>query len=72
MSYFDDNEDWIVYGGRRPSFHDDEPREVECKFCGKGGLHWEETDTGWVLLDGKYAVHNCRSVAGVDEFEDLT
>lgn len=66
MSYFSD------FYEPDPFCDGPEDREVECKFCGKSELHWEETDTGWVLLDGKYAVHNCRSVAGVDEFEDLT
>lgn len=60
--------DWSPYGSRRGH----QPTEVTCKFCGKSGLRWEETDTGWVLIEGKYKIHNCRSAAAsADDFEVL-
>jgi hypothetical protein len=34
-------------------------RTVECKRCGKGGLHWEELDDGFRLYDGHMKKHEC-------------
>jgi len=34
-------------------------KAVECKYCGKGGLHWSDKDGQWVLLEGVYKVHRC-------------
>lgn len=58
MSYFDDNEDRIIYGRRRLG-KPQEPRTVACKRCGKDGLHWQDEDGEWVLMDGRYKVHHC-------------
>jgi hypothetical protein len=33
-------------------------RERECVFCGKRGLHWAMTSTGWRLYNGA-TLHNC-------------
>lgn len=66
MSYFDDNEDDIIY--YRPS----RIRTVECNRCGKGGFSWEETDDGWVLVDQHYEVHRCPKLrAREDDFTAL-
>lgn len=47
MSFFDDNEDFIIYGG-----YEEIPRTVECKRCGKDGLHWEDDNGKWRLFKG--------------------
>ena len=53
-----------------PDDYDEEPHETECKFCGKGGLFWEDDNGKWVLINGKGALHNCRSrPAKADDFE---
>lgn len=47
-------------------------RSVTCKHCGKTGLHWEETDTGWTLVGKNYEVHDCRHPqATLDDFDAL-
>lgn len=39
---------------------DEQPSIVECKRCGKGGLTWEETDDGFILLVARTGeVHRC-------------
>ena len=39
---------------------DERPTYVECKRCGKGGLVWEETDDGFVLVnEHTREVHHC-------------
>lgn len=56
--------------------HDDEELTVECKRCGKSGLHWEEEDGCFVLCAPNGKVHVCdqkrlaKSVA--DLLEDLS
>jgi len=50
--------------------------EVECKFCGKGGLSWEEGCGGWVLLDRKGEIHKCKPEClarkQAEDFDDLS
>lgn len=61
-----------------PCAQDDRPStNVECRNCGKAGLHWEETDTGkWALYNENYERHKCdpkrlaKNVA--NDFEELT
>ena len=62
------NPGWFPLGrGRRY-----QQRLPECKFCGRGGLQWEDDNGKWVLIDGHGKVHNCRNKpASVDEFEEL-
>lgn len=31
----------------------------QCKFCGKDGLRWGQTESGWRLFDGT-AIHTCK------------
>lgn len=38
---------------------DDQPREVRCNRCGKGGLHWEGEEGAWVLCEKGHSVHRC-------------
>lgn len=47
------------------------PQVKMCKYCGKGGLHWMMTKSGWRLADGS-GVHSCRSRSPVDDFDDLS
>lgn len=35
------------------------PREVECKRCGKGGLHWAQNGGDWLLIEGVAKIHRC-------------
>lgn len=59
MTYFDE-------------YERDEPREVECKRCGKAGLHWQDEGGEWVLMEGRYKVHRCdMQKAARDDFEAL-
>lgn len=40
---------------------DDTPSYKECKFCGKGGLIWEELEKDqWKLLEKSGRVHKCK------------
>lgn len=46
---------------------DDQPSPVECKFCGKGGLAWEDTGLKWILYSIKTGeVHSCRKPIKLD------
>ena len=54
MSYFDENEDVIVWG-RHAVRH-------QCKICdrcGLGGLRWRCDDDGWYLADDSGEQHDC-------------
>lgn len=70
MSYFDDNEDFIIYGQARrsPRQHREPPT---CKRCGKTGLTWVHDGDGWVLCEGKFKVHKCDFKSIADDFEVL-
>jgi hypothetical protein len=77
MSYFDDHEDYIIYGPGRLYGRDEpsEPKSVTCKRCGAKGLWWFPEKRGRYLLknpDGSQ--HDCRNdpAAIANEFEDLT
>jgi hypothetical protein len=53
-----------------------EPKTAECKFCGQGGLHWEDCDGRFVLYGSEGEKHVCDQKR-VDKmngnlFEDLT
>ena len=34
---------------------------VECRHCGKGGLHWEDDNGTWKLYTVKYMLHVCKT-----------
>ena len=42
---------------------------VECKRCGKNGLHWEEDDDTWRLFYGRYRLHVCDPRRALRDFE---
>ena len=45
----------------------DTPTPVECKFCHKGGLAWEQDGSKWILYSIKTGeVHNCRKPVKLD------
>lgn len=78
MSYFDDNEDRLIYGRRGP-FHgdtDDDPRDVTCRRCNATGLHWQMVtqpdgrSERPVLFNEKGRRHVCTPSS--DDFEVLT
>jgi hypothetical protein len=55
MSYFDDNEDRIIYGARR------RPRNTwtaTCKRCGMTGLKWRDDGDQWRLYENKRMQYN--------------
>lgn len=57
------------YGGQ----DDDQPSIVSCKRCGKDGLHWNDEDGQWVLMEGAYKVHKCNlQKAALNDFEDVS
>lgn len=68
MSFFDDNEDRIVFGyGRRVL----QRREtVRCAFCGVL-CTWADTGVRVAMVDPEGKLHNCRA-ADADEFDDVT
>lgn len=71
MSYFDDNEDYIIYGRQRAVSRRILSDDVECRYCGKDGLHWDDG----VLMEGRYKVHKCSEAdlhaQAADDFEEL-
>jgi len=46
-----------------------EPKETDCKRCGKTDLNWQHDGEGWVLMDGRYKVHKCALVD--DDFNEI-
>lgn len=40
---------------------------IECKYCGEAGLHWEDYDDRWELVNSHWETHHCNPVSG-DEF----
>ena len=57
------------------SYSDSERRSSECRYCGKGGLHWEDDDGAWILCKSNGEIHKCdparvKKASGCD-FEDL-
>lgn len=81
MSYFDDNEDRIVYGrlfggsGARSTYQSG--HDVTCKRCGATELKWRLVDDNWRLFEKERDAHNakimheCTQPASADEFPDL-
>jgi len=62
MSYFEQDEDRLADVQRSRS----EPKllhSIECRHCGKAKLHWEEDDDGWVLMEGPWKMHQCKTEA---------
>ena len=58
---------WGSYDADEP-----EPHDIECKHCGKGGLHWEDTDEGFRLYDARNKKHACPPADVSGDFEVLT
>jgi len=73
MSYFDDNEDSIIYGRRKPR----NAWPAVCKRCGMHGLKWRIVDGGgWRLFENERIEHNrlkehACEVDAADDFEVL-
>lgn len=61
--FYGDRDRWATeYLSRRTSdvAPADEPVVGKaCKFCGRGGLHWGYTDSGWRLYDSHEQMHLC-------------
>lgn len=49
MSYFDENEDRIVYGGRH-RHHSEAPQETRCNRCGSTDVRWRQQTGKWMLF----------------------
>jgi hypothetical protein len=54
-------EDWIL--------DDDDENSIECKFCGKSNLHWENYDGCWMLVNNYGKVHKCKKKSPEDFME---
>jgi hypothetical protein len=68
MSYFDDNEDRIVYG-RYQRHTAEEARAPRCNRCGSTAVRWRQQGGKWVLFSLKPGIeHTCPVV---DEFDAL-
>lgn len=50
---------------------DDQDEEARCKFCGKDGLHWVETQDGYRLFTKGGKRHFCPSDVTPDDFSGL-
>lgn len=37
----------------------EEPVEVQCAYCNRKGLHWQETERGWRLATPSGKLHTC-------------
>jgi len=60
--YYLDLEDFYFFGEDCQDREDMDtlPAIRECRYCGKGMLHWTLTDNGWRLADDKNNVHSCK------------
>lgn len=72
MSYFEDNEDRIIYGGgmrrRRPA---PPPVETKCPHCGETGLQFSGVGKDRYLFKPGLGRHLCHRQV-LNDFEDLT
>jgi hypothetical protein len=50
----------------------DEPTDVQCRRCKKGGFTWHDTGVRWALIDDAGKLHECGTVAKLSDFEDLS
>lgn len=72
MSYFDDNEDRIIYGMRpRRRYKLDLPPTFSCPTCGQTGLYWTGIGEAAYLFKPGLGRHICH-VGVLNDFEDLT
>lgn len=47
---------------KEEGWYDDDlgiPRKVQCKYCGKEGFTWLNTEAGWRLSDWHGNIHKC-------------
>lgn len=65
MSFFDDNEDSIVYG-HSAGLRREPPT---CSRCGKTNLTWVDDGDRWVLCEGRSKIHKCDNKHIADDFE---
>ena len=65
MSYFDDHEDWVIYGGAHGHAPSTPPT---CKFCGATDLDWVHTGVRWRLYNAAGEIHVCERRASLDDF----
>lgn len=75
MSYFDDNEDDVIYGRRYKNRGASDRNEITCKRCGEEELYWYQMPSADgksehpVLFDSATGRrHVCQEVS-VDEFD---
>lgn len=48
------------YYGEWENYEPEQPLAVRCKYCGRGGLHWEPVGNGWRLFTAKGKMHSCK------------
>ena len=74
MSFFDDNEERIIYGRRHKSLDDeDEDQGITCHYCDTPGLVWEDNGSGFKLYTDDHKKHVCagRNKPSADDFDAL-
>jgi hypothetical protein len=78
MSYFDDNEDRVIYGRR--AYRDrgkSDRNEIVCKRCGEDGCYWYQMPSKDgksehpVLFNSEGRRHVCNDATSADEFEPV-
>ena len=71
MSFFDDNEDRIIYGRGHHDYYKDQG--VTCNYCHASGLVWEDNGSGYRLYTEDHQKHVCagRSKPSADDFDAL-
>jgi hypothetical protein len=74
MSWFDDNEDYVIFGSHHGFARKKRRRTSNtfCKYCGEDRLKWVDTEKGWRLFTEQGEQHLCEKKEIDNEFEDLT
>lgn len=51
---WDEQIGWINPWGGRANCN------IKCKYCGRGGYHWKQTEQGWRLFTSNGRMHSCK------------
>ena len=60
--FMSDDARWEPNGDYDPEYEDQfdqDPREIECKYCQALGLYWSKQEQGWRLVDKEGNLHSC-------------
>ena len=53
--------DWQPKGARK---------EMQCKYCEAGGLHWAQLSEGWRLVESDETIHRCGKLTKSNSIEE--